>query len=161
MRITPILLLSFSLFAPVSAANEIELAPGLWEISSEETKDVSQNGRLNSQAPVTESEKRCLDETSAWLIPAEYAESFTSRGCSQNSFLATPINFEGSWTCRVDGLDLTITMKGEASLTGDSYGTLMTVTGRNENQSVNVKNTVNAKRLGTCDAPLDGFGLLQ
>lgn len=137
-----------------SFAGPIELAPGLWQIDSEETKDVANEGRLSSDAPVTNTELRCLDETSAWLVPSEYAESFTSRGCQQEDLLSTPLDFKGVWTCEVNGLKLTINMSGEANLTGDAYATLMTVTGRNSETSVNVRNSVTAKRTGDC--PITG-----
>lgn len=148
-KFVPAIMLAL-LAAPLADANPIELAPGLWQIDSEETKDVASDGRLNSQAPAVTTDTRCLDDSNAWLIPADYASSFTSRGCQQTSFSSTPLDFKGVWICRVDGLDLTINMKGEASLTGDTYATLMTVTGRNDTQSVNVRNTVNARRTGDC-----------
>lgn len=139
--------MTFSL--PVSAG-PIELAPGLWKIESEETQDVSNEGRLGSRAPITNSEMRCLDDATAWLIPADYAQSFTSRGCRQQNLSSTPLDFKGSWACNVNGLTMTINMSGEASLTGDRYATLMTVTGRNAETSVNVRNTVTATRTGDC-----------
>ena len=147
------ILLCIIALAPVAAsASPIELAPGLWQIDSEETQDVASDGRIGSLAPVTSSDKRCLDETSAWLIPADYAQSFDKPGCRQNSFQSTPLDFKGEWICKVDGLDLTINMSGVASLTGNSYTTLMTVSGRNAIKSVNVRNAVTATRLGECPA---------
>ena len=141
---------------PVAAmAGPIELAPGLWQIDSEETQDVASDGRIGTRAPVVQSELRCLDETSAWLIPSDYASSFTSRGCKQSSFMSTPLDFKGVWHCQVDGLTLTINMSGEASLTGDTYSTLMTVNGRNTATSVNVRNSVTAQRTGDC--PAEGY----
>ena len=146
-------LLSVVAWAPIAAfANPIELAPGLWQIDSEETQDVASDGRIGSLAPVTSSDKRCLDETSAWLIPADYEQSFDKPGCRQNSFQSTPLDFKGEWLCKVDGLDLTIKMSGVASLTGETYTTLMTVNGRNAVKSVNVRNAVTATRLGDCPA---------
>ena len=136
----------------MAAANPIELAPGLWKIDSAETQNVASDGRLGTQAPKTTSDKRCLDEQSAWLIPAEYARSFDKPGCKQNAFQSTPLDFKGEWLCQVEGLDLTIKMTGVASLTGTSYSTLMTVNGRNSEKSVNVRNEVSATRLGDCPA---------
>lgn len=133
-----------------AVANPIELAPGLWQIESEETQAIADEGRLGSRAPVTSSEQRCLDDTTAWLIPADYAEAFNKPGCAQQSFISTPLDFKGVWTCQVDGLALTINMQGEASLMGDVYSTVMTVNGRNETKSVNVRNQVTARRLGAC-----------
>lgn len=138
------------LFTHTAVANEIELAPGLWQIESEETQNVADDGVLNSRAPVTSSEQRCLDETTAWLIPSDYEASFNKPGCTQQSFTSTPLDFKGVWTCEVDGLELTVNMQGEASLVGDVYSTLMTVNGKNEAKSVDVRNQVTARRLGEC-----------
>jgi len=149
MRMCVFPIIMIALAAPAHAG-PIELAPGLWQIESEETQDVANDGRLDPNPPVTSSELRCLDEESAWLVPSDYADSFTSRGCQQENLLSTPLDFEGVWSCRVDGLDLTINMSGEANLTGDAYATLMTVTGRNTEKSVNMKNSVTAKRMGEC-----------
>ena len=138
---------------PAAATGDpIELAPGLWQIDSEETQDVASDGRIGSQAPVTSSDKRCLDETSAWLVPADYSSSFDHPGCEEVLFQSTPLDFKGEWLCRVEGLGLTVKMTGVASLTGNSYTTLMTVNGRNAMKSVNVRNAVKAKRLGDCPA---------
>lgn len=142
--------LFISVFAGPAAAGPIELAPGLWSIESEETQDVANEGRIGSRPPMKSSELRCLDEQTAWLNPADYAESFTSRGCRQQTLTQTPLNFEGIWACQVNDLNLTINMSGESSLTGDTYSTLMTVTGRNSQTSVNVRTTVAAKRTGDC-----------
>lgn len=150
-RITNLLIVAA--FVPIAAAaNPIELAPGLWQINSNETQDVASDGRINSQAPVTSSDKRCLDEITAWLVPSDYASSFDKPGCEQNSFQSTPLDFKGEWLCQVEGMSLTVNMTGTASLTGDSYTTLMTVNGRNATKSVNVRNEVNATRLGDCPA---------
>ena len=149
------LVLLVSLLSAAASANPIELVPGLWQIDSEERQDVASDGRIGTRAPVKNSDKRCLDETSAWLVPADYAKSFEKPGCQKKSFQSTPLDFKGEWVCRVDGLDLTINMSGIASLTGDNYTTLMTVIGRNETNSVNVRNSVTATRLGEC--PASGF----
>jgi len=146
------ILLSFILIVcgPLAAADPIELAPGLWKIDSEETQNVASDGRIGSRAPVINSEMRCLDEASAWLIPADYADSFTARGCRQQSLVSTPLDFKGVWACNVNGLGLTINMSGEAGLTGDYYSTVMTVRGQNAQSSVNVRNSVTATRTGDC-----------
>ena len=146
------LIASALLAALPSHANPIELAPGLWQIDSEETQDMVSDGRIGTRAPVTSTDTRCLDEATAWLIPSDYASSFNKPGCTQNAFQSTPLDFKGEWICRVDGLDLSIQMTGIASLTGDTYSTLMTVTGRNASKSVNVRNAVSATRIGECPA---------
>ena len=147
------------LVLPIASAGPIELKPGLWQIDSEETQDVAKEGRIGTRAPITTSDMRCLDTSSAWLIPADYAHSFNSRGCVQQSLVSNFLDFKGTWTCRVDGLDLTIDMQGEASLTGDKYSTVMKVVGRNNTSSVNVRNSVSAVRTGEC--PVEGLSLIH
>ena len=137
-------------FSSSALATPIELVPGLWKIESQESQNVSNGGQAGAEQPILNSELRCLDETSAWLLPSDYARSFNSKGCLQQDLISTPLDFRGVWACDVDGLKLTINMSGEASLTGDTYSTLMTVRGENERTSVNMQSSVTATRTGDC-----------
>lgn len=131
-------------------ANPIELTPGLWQIDSKETQEMTREGRIGTRAPIETSEQVCLNEETAWLIPSDFANSFNSRGCRQLSMSTTLLDFKGQWSCFVDGLNMTITMEGDASLEGTSYSTLMTLQGKNAQTSVDVQNSVTARYVGLC-----------